>query len=101
VMFDYGVLKRPQFFYAYDIEKYKEKLRGFYIDYFHELPGPIFTNTDEVIEGLNHFAYYAQQYSDKINSFHNKFCSIENGDRKSTRLNSSHVSISYAVFCLK
>src|SRR5207249_11866514 len=30
--------------------------------------------------------------------------SIENyreGDRKSTRLNSSHVSISYAVFCLK
>src|SRR5699024_11505109 len=25
----------------------------------------------------------------------------ENRDRKSTRLNSSHVSISYAVFCLK
>src|SRR5690242_21265583 len=24
-----------------------------------------------------------------------------NGDRKSTRLNSSHMSISYAVFCLK
>src|SRR5699024_12535710 len=27
--------------------------------------------------------------------------SINNPDRKSTRLNSSHVSISYAVFCLK
>src|SRR5699024_12793795 len=26
---------------------------------------------------------------------------IESKDRKSTRLNSSHVSISYAVFCLK
>src|SRR5207253_10466554 len=25
----------------------------------------------------------------------------ERGDRKSTRLNSSHVAISYAVFCLK
>src|SRR5437868_10473928 len=25
----------------------------------------------------------------------------KSGDRKSTRLNSSHVSISYAVFCLK
>src|SRR5690625_8021647 len=25
----------------------------------------------------------------------------QNGDRKSTRLNSSHVAISYAVFCLK
>src|SRR5699024_11785092 len=26
---------------------------------------------------------------------------LPKGDRKSTRLNSSHVSISYAVFCLK
>src|SRR5437868_8862890 len=26
---------------------------------------------------------------------------VGRGDRKSTRLNSSHVSISYAVFCLK
>src|SRR5690606_39383087 len=26
---------------------------------------------------------------------------LANGDRKSTRLNSSHVKISYAVFCLK
>src|SRR5699024_2811207 len=28
-------------------------------------------------------------------------CAAQYGDRKSTRLNSSHVSISYAVFCLK
>src|SRR5437773_6636512 len=27
--------------------------------------------------------------------------SIARGDRKSTRLNSSHITISYAVFCLK
>src|SRR3712207_7068952 len=26
---------------------------------------------------------------------------VEQGDRKSTRLNSSHANISYAVFCLK
>src|SRR5439155_24270981 len=29
------------------------------------------------------------------------FCFLANADRKSTRLNSSHVAISYAVFCLK
>src|SRR5690625_7121162 len=29
------------------------------------------------------------------------FMFISEGDRKSTRLNSSHVAISYAVFCLK
>src|SRR3712207_8433217 len=29
------------------------------------------------------------------------FCALLNSDRKSTRLNSSHANISYAVFCLK
>src|SRR4051812_49815392 len=29
------------------------------------------------------------------------FAAISESDRKSTRLNSSHMSISYAVFCLK
>src|SRR5437868_10466476 len=32
---------------------------------------------------------------------HDSISTPENVDRKSTRLNSSHVSISYAVFCLK
>src|SRR5438874_10397698 len=34
-------------------------------------------------------------------SIENRDARIARGDRKSTRLNSSHVEISYAVFCLK
>src|SRR5438876_2281885 len=34
-----------------------------------------------------------------LTTIHN--ISLDPGDRKSTRLNSSHPSISYAVFCLK
>src|SRR3712207_7997345 len=30
-----------------------------------------------------------------------RLCNLERQDRKSTRLNSSHANISYAVFCLK
>src|SRR3712207_8490080 len=29
------------------------------------------------------------------------YCAVDDIDRKSTRLNSSHANISYAVFCLK
>src|SRR5690242_20983749 len=41
-----------------------------------------------------------------MRSFHSRFnrtasSGISRTDRKSTRLNSSHMSISYAVFCLK
>src|SRR5256886_13254740 len=38
------------------------------------------------------FAQLAMDYSEDVNTA---------GDRKSTRLNSSHSQISYAVFCLK
>src|SRR5438067_13556971 len=34
-------------------------------------------------------------------AFRDLFAELKAADRKSTRLNSSHVSISYAVFCLK
>src|SRR3712207_8026840 len=33
--------------------------------------------------------------------FHSVAAATERADRKSTRLNSSHANISYAVFCLK
>src|SRR5438067_3091580 len=36
-----------------------------------------------------------------VNGPRPEYQSRQPGDRKSTRLNSSHVSISYAVFCLK
>src|SRR5690606_41527662 len=36
-----------------------------------------------------------------INDFHEGYYVFLQIDRKSTRLNSSHVKISYAVFCLK
>src|SRR5256885_11017750 len=37
----------------------------------------------------------------KLNVCTNLPCQLRDGDRKSTRLNSSHLVISYAVFCLK
>src|SRR5690625_5188902 len=41
-------------------------------------------------------AFFTQQKNNEIKDFANTWL-----DRKSTRLNSSHVAISYAVFCLK
>src|SRR5690625_2315458 len=46
-------------------------------------------------------AYIHRHYGRKINVHTNDMLSLLLRDRKSTRLNSSHVAISYAVFCLK
>ena len=79
VMFDYGILKRPQLFFPYDIEKYDKNLRGFYIDYHKDLPGPIYTEPGALIEGLKQLDAVKEEYKPRIDAFYNRFCSIENG----------------------
>src|SRR5437868_8054420 len=55
------------------------------------------------LDKMNNIAYAAEQWqssktANKVEAFSLSSYIV---DRKSTRLNSSHVSISYAVFCLK
>lgn len=44
VFFDYALLEKPIVFYAYDLDKYKDVLRGFYFDYQAFIPGPLVTD---------------------------------------------------------
>src|SRR5438067_6487329 len=48
-------------------------------------------------------AFQEYQTAGSVNEFmrSRRLARVKQEDRKSTRLNSSHVSISYAVFCLK
>lgn len=48
VFFDAAVLERPMVFYAYDLEQYRDKLRGFYLDYEADVPGPV-VQTEEAL----------------------------------------------------
>lgn len=47
VMFDYAVLDRPMLFFTYDLDEYRDKLRGFNIDIEKEAPGPLLYTSDE------------------------------------------------------
>ncbi|MFC0013771.1 MULTISPECIES: CDP-glycerol glycerophosphotransferase family protein [Allobacillus] len=56
VFFDYAILNRPIIFYVYDLEEYRDELRGFYFDFEEEAPGPLVKTTDgllQVIDELN------------------------------------------------
>ncbi|GAA4364870.1 CDP-glycerol glycerophosphotransferase family protein [Paeniglutamicibacter cryotolerans] len=52
VFFDYALLRRPIVFYAYDLEVYRDELRGFYLDYAQEMPGPIVESEDALFAAL-------------------------------------------------
>ena len=79
VFFDYANLKRPMLFYTYDLEKYRDVLRGFYIDIEEELPGPLLFTTEEVIDAFRNIDEIVNKYKDKYDVFYEKFCSWEDG----------------------
>lgn len=79
VFFDYSNLRRPILFYAYDLEKYRDKLRGFYLDYESELPGPILKTTDEMIHAVEHIDQVNKQYQDKYDQFYDQIGCWETG----------------------
>lgn len=85
VFFDYANLKRPMLFYMYDLDKYRDVLRGFYINIEEELPGPILVNTEEVLNAVMNIPKLEQDYQEKYKQFYQKFCAWEDG-RASERI---------------
>lgn len=79
VFFDYANLKRPILFYTYDIEKYRDQLRGFYLDMNTELPGPLLKTTEEVIHNIKNISELNSKYASQYKEFYNRFCEWDDG----------------------
>lgn len=79
VFFDYANLKRPMLFYVYDIEEYRDKLRGFYFDFEKHAPGPLVKTTEELINEIKKIEEFGFTPTDDILAFYNKFCYLEDG----------------------
>ena len=78
VMFDYSLLKRPMLFFCYDLEDYKDTLRGFYFDFLTEAPGPVTLTTEELIDSILHYNHGT--YQQKQEAFYQKFNHADDGN---------------------
>lgn len=75
VFFDYAILKRPIYFYMYDIEEYATDLRGFYMDIHKELPGKIYKEENEMLMDIKN-----QIYDDsRMEVFNQRFNNLDDG----------------------
>ncbi|WP_429145062.1 bifunctional glycosyltransferase/CDP-glycerol:glycerophosphate glycerophosphotransferase [Anaerotaenia torta] len=79
VFFDYANLKRPILFYTYDLDKYRDMLRGFYMDIETEVPGPLLFTNEEVVDAIRDIEDITEQYREKYEDFYERFCSLEDG----------------------
>ena len=77
VFFDYANLKRPILFYMYDLEAYRDDIRGFYLDV-SELPGPIIRTEDELVEHIKQ-STSTDFYDSKYRKFNQKFNYLDDG----------------------
>src|SRR5699024_537686 len=78
-MFDFANTKRPMLFFTYDYEIYKNEVRGFYLDFEKESPGPFVMNTDEIISSIQNINEINKKYEMKYKSFYEKYCKLEDG----------------------
>lgn len=78
-MFDFANTRRPILFYTYDLDKYKEDLRGFYMDFELEAPGPFVFDTEEIIDAVENIEEIKAIYKEKYQVFYNKYCYLDDG----------------------
>lgn len=79
VFFDYANLKRPILFFVYDLEDYRDNLRGFYFDFENEAPGPLVRTTEEMIREIKVIEQNGFHLTQSFNDFYEKFCYLEDG----------------------
>ncbi|PTY80818.1 hypothetical protein B5V89_00590 [Heyndrickxia sporothermodurans] len=79
VFFDFANLKRPMIFYVYDIENYRDHLRGFYFDFEKKAPGPLVKTSEEVIETIKDMEREDFEMPSSFAEFYSRFCYLEKG----------------------
>lgn len=76
VFFDYSLLNRPILFYMYDLDEYKDEIRGFYLDINKDLPGKVFKEEKELLDEVKNINEYGEKYLlsiEKFNEVYNEF----------------------------
>ena len=79
VMFDYASTGRPMLFFTYDLDDYRDNLRGFYFDFEREAPGPLLSTSDDVIAAIKDTDGVTAGYTAAYQAFAAKFCPLDDG----------------------
>ncbi|WP_353942905.1 CDP-glycerol glycerophosphotransferase family protein [Streptomyces sp. HUAS MG91] len=79
MMFDFAQTGRPMLFHTYDLDHYRDTLRGFYFDFTAKAPGPLLRTSDEVIAALLDADAAVAGHRDAHQRFREAFCDLDDG----------------------
>jgi CDP-glycerol glycerophosphotransferase len=79
IMFDYANTGRPMLFFTYDLETYRDDVRGFYFDFLEKAPGPLVATTAKLAEALNDLESVRTEFAGRYSDFVSTFCEFDDG----------------------
>ncbi|MGW5876715.1 bifunctional glycosyltransferase/CDP-glycerol:glycerophosphate glycerophosphotransferase [Nocardiopsis terrae] len=79
LMFDFANTGRPILFFTYDLEEYRDSLRGFYFDFEQTAPGPLLRTSDEVIDAVRDVDRVQKAHEGRYKAFVDQFCPLDDG----------------------
>lgn len=78
-MFDYAHSGRPMLFFTYDLEHYRDNLRGFYFDFIAQAPGPLVKTSEELVDAVRNIDTVNDEYRTAYKEFTDRFCEPADG----------------------
>jgi CDP-glycerol glycerophosphotransferase len=78
-MFDFAVTGKPILLFTYDLERYRDDLRGFYVDIADVAPGPLLRTSRELVDALRDVDAVVTSCADRYADFRATFCALEDG----------------------
>jgi CDP-glycerol glycerophosphotransferase len=79
VMFDFAVTGRPILLFTYDLQDYRDRLRGFYFDLAAQAVGPLLHTSDDVLDAIADVGSIAATHRDAYAEFRSVFCPLDDG----------------------
>jgi CDP-glycerol glycerophosphotransferase len=78
-MFDFAVTGKPLLFFTYDLDRFRDELRGFYFDLATDAPGPLSTTTRRLLDDLGRLPRLEREFQDSYARFRERFCCLDDG----------------------
>ncbi|MFF2139167.1 CDP-glycerol glycerophosphotransferase family protein [Streptomyces sp. NPDC058193] len=79
LVFGFAHTGRPMLFHTYDLEHYRDTVRGFCLDFETRAPGPLLVTTQEVAQALRSTPASADLHADAYESFRQDHCGPADG----------------------
>ncbi|MFE9249655.1 CDP-glycerol glycerophosphotransferase family protein [Streptomyces sp. NPDC007088] len=80
LMFDFANTGRPLLFFTYDLDHYRDTLRGFYFDFEQSAPGPLLDSSEQLISAIRDVDRIRAYYDERYRWFQREFCDLDDGN---------------------